>query len=81
LNEVDFFRAVSRSLSIPPCFSFRPDGVLVPVEEIPDFFSPSAFSALAFFSSSIRRLSSSESVYEMISSHASVALGWLTDDP
>ena len=52
--EPDFFITASRSLSIPPCFSFRPDGVLVPVDEMPDFFSASAFSLLAFFSSSTR---------------------------
>jgi hypothetical protein len=52
--EFDFFIAASRSLSMPPCFSFRPDGVLVPVDDIPDFLSASAFSLLAFFSSSTR---------------------------
>jgi hypothetical protein len=52
--ELDFFIAASRSLSMPPCFSFRPDGVLVPVDDMPDFLSASAFSRLAFFSSSTR---------------------------
>ena len=44
-DELDFFKPIiSRSLSTPPCFSLRPDGVLVPVEDIPDFFSVSPFS-------------------------------------
>lgn len=54
LIELDFFIAASRSLSIAPCFSFRPDGVLVPAEDMPDFLSASAFSRLDFFSSSKR---------------------------
>src|SRR5271170_3915955 len=62
--EPDFFIAASRSLSMPPCFSLRPDGVLVPLDEIPDFLSASSFSLLAFFSSSTRWRSSSESVWK-----------------
>lgn len=60
-EEPDFFITRSRSLSIPPCFSFLPEGVLAP-DDRPDFLSASAFSRLRFFSSSTLRRSSSESV-------------------
>jgi hypothetical protein len=39
---------------------------LVPVDDIPDFLSASAFSLLAFFSSSTRCRSSSESVWKKL---------------
>ena len=61
LDDPDFLITRSRSLSMPPCFSFLPEGVLAP-EDRPDFLSASAFSLLRFFSSSTLRRSSSESV-------------------
>jgi hypothetical protein len=48
-DEEDFFRPPSRSLAVPPCFSFRPDGVFVPVDSPDRLASCSAFN---FFSAS-----------------------------
>ena len=64
-EDEDFFIPPSLSLAVPPCFSLRPEGVLVPVDAPECLVSSSAF---VFFSACRRRRSasvSSDSLYDI----------------